>query len=1160
MPASDTLPVLPNLLISWCDRMLRIRHPAYRSSRLSLGGASLCLLLSVLGFFVPQVTADDGGIEYFEKKIRPLLVKHCYECHAEGAKKIGGEFLLDTREGTQKGGGSGAAVVPGDPEASLLIQAIRYSDEGLQMPPAGKLPAEVISEFEEWVKRGAPDPREGKAQAPSVTSWEEIVKQRSDWWSLKPVQKPALPDVRDRDWSEQAVDRFILAKLEEQDLAPVEETDPRTLARRLSLVLTGLPPKQEQTAKLVRATEANGNRLPEQGVRELAEELLASPHFGERWARHWMDVVRFSETHGNEWNYEVHHAWRYRDYLIRAFNADVPYDQFVREHIAGDLLEKPRWNTEEQFNESVIGTGFYRFGEANHDDCIGLPQIGYDLADNQIDTLSKAFQGMTIACARCHDHKLDAISTRDYHGLLGILRSSRQVSHTIDAPEVNEPQVLKLLKLKDLIRDELKAEWGWDARQVRQYLLASRAQYAGQTQGNELKRGLDPARLEKWIAVLKGDKLPVEHVLHSWQDFVLSTLAEPIRVPEEWERIRKAGRQEAESRTEFNRDKFIEFADFRQAFPSEWQIGGQGLNGGIAAAGEIVLSAEGGIGRVLPAGAFTQRVSEKLNGTIRSPVLGRDKKFLSFLVSGQRSSALRLVSNNCQLNYKNYRALISPDLHWITFDLPEGAEHLRVYAELMTMFDNPKFPDQLSALGGDKANYKLPWEKAAENPRSWFGVIRVVQHEAPEPPKLELGAVDYLFDEFKVNSFADVAGRIGERVIDAVERWRANQPTDEDIVWLDQLVQRGLLTTSQGRTSRLAELIAEYRQVEETLALPRVVPGLADCGPGFEQAVLIRGDCQRPGESVSRNYVEVLSRGESLETNGSGRRALAERIADPLNPLTARVMVNRVWHHLFGTGLVKSVDDFGHMGETPSHPELLDYLAVRFIEEGWSIKQLIREIVLSRTFQRGNHPTETGLQLDPYNRLLQHYPARRMEAEAIRDAILATSGRLDEKLYGMSVQPWREKENADRRLFPGPLDGAGRRSVYIKNNLMEGPKFLGVFNFPGGKVTQGKRDSSNVPAQALTLLNDPFVLQQAEFWGNKLSANPTETLRERIGAMFATALNRRPTEAELARFELRVGQFAELHQVPPQEILQSPVVWKEAAHSLFNLAEFIYIP
>jgi hypothetical protein len=268
---------------------------------------------------------------------------------------------------------------------------------------------------------------------------------------------------------------------------------------------------------------------------------------------------------------------------------------------------------------------------------------------------------------------------------------------------------------------------------------------------------------------------------------------------------------------------------------------------------------------------------------------------------------------------------------------------------------------------------------------------------------------------------------------------------------------------------------------------------------------------------------------------------------------------------LFGAGLVRTVDDFGHVGERPSHPELLDYLAARFVADGWSMKRLMRTIALSRTFRASNQPSAAAKAADPQNRLLSHYPARRMEAEAIRDSILAASGRLSPALFGASVQPYREQANADRRLFPGPLDGDGRRSVYVKNNLMEAPKFLGVFNFPGGKVTQGRRDVTNVPAQALALLNDPFVLGQADVWAGRLIERPDVTIGERIDAMFRTALGRVPTTEERGRFEQAARHFAELYAIPAGPspdagMLKSRAVWKDMAHAIFNLAEFIYIP
>ena len=292
-----------------------------------------------------RASADDPDNEFFEKKIRPLLMTHCLECHATDAKKLGGELLLDSRDGVRKGGESGAAFVTGKPDESLLIKAIRYTDDAVKMPPKGKLPAAAIADLEEWIKRGAPDPREKPVSKKITESWAETMRERAKWWSLQPVQNPEVPRPQQANWSDHSVDRFVLTRLEKQGLKPADPADARTLARRMSLVLTGLPPTSEQLATFLRDCGSAGASPSQAAVEKLVDSLLDSPHFGERWARHWMDVVRFTETHGNEWNYEVHHAWRYRDYLIRAFNADVPFDQFIREHVAGDLLDREmgRW-------------------------------------------------------------------------------------------------------------------------------------------------------------------------------------------------------------------------------------------------------------------------------------------------------------------------------------------------------------------------------------------------------------------------------------------------------------------------------------------------------------------------------------------------------------------------------------------------------------------------------------------------------------------------------------------------------------------------------------------------------------------------------------------------------------------------------------------------
>lgn len=1095
--------------------------------------------------------ASPAGLELFEKKVRPVLVEHCYKCHSVGPKKPKGGLALDSRDGLLKGGESGPALVPGRPDESRLIRAVRYTDDALLMPPKGKLPASVIADLEEWARIGAPDPRTGPAAVTS-SSWQEVLRSRGKWWSLQPVRRPAVP-LPSTAWSDDPVDHFVLARLDAAGLAPATPADRRTLLRRASLVLTGLLPSARDVEEFVADPSPAA-------YERVVDRLLASPHFGERWARHWMDVVRFTETHGSEWNYEVHHAWRYRDYLIRAFNADVPFDQLIREHIAGDLLSRPRYNDRERFNEPVIGTAFWRFGEANHDDCIEFRGIGFDIADNQIDTLGKAFLGMTIACARCHDHKLDAVSMKDYYGLLGMLRSSRPVSHTIDAPEVNAALQEKLRAIKDDLRRELGALWQREAAEMGRYLLAAQARRDKRPDAATRAQGLETARLQDWVVALGDAKPGPDSFLHPWLA-IRSRAANEVATT--WQRTGTDYEQELHRRAQANAQGFVSFGDFRAGVPSGWQATGQGLRGGPTRAGEftVALEGDGAVGALLPAGLYTHGLSEKLNGALRSPVIASGHKHLSLRVLGGRTAAARLVSNNCQLNYKNYRVLKSAEPTWLTFSVPEDAAALRAYVELMTKFDSPKYPDQLGTLSGDDTNQRVPWEQAATDPRSFFGISRAVLHDGPTAPVDEPTYLRPLFAGPAARSLEDAAARYTAVSAATVRAWIEGRASDDDVRWLDGLLRRGLLSNARKAMPRLDTLIAKYRDLEKRLQLPRIVPGLADTGDAYDQPVLVRGDARKPSEPAPRRFVEVLTKsGVPFGSHGSGRLRLAECIASSDNPLTARVFVNRAWHHVFGAGLVRTTDDFGHVGDLPSHPELLDHLASRFVDEGWSLKRLLRSLVLTQTFRMGNRAGARGKEIDPQNRLLSHYPARRMEAEAVRDAILTVSGRLDPALYGPSVPTYREKANEDRRLFPGPLDGRGRRSIYLKVSLMEVPHFLGAFNVPGGKVAQGRRDVTNVPAQALALLNDPFVLQQAAVWAERLVSSVDADAGHRIERMFRAALGRPPTADERARFVAAATELAVLHDVAADTLLSSRVVWQDLAHVLFNFEELLSIP
>ncbi|MEE2738327.1 MAG: PSD1 and planctomycete cytochrome C domain-containing protein [Planctomycetota bacterium] len=1117
------------------------------------------LMIGVLCYsFLSPVTADDNkGLELFETTIRPALIQHCYSCHSVNSPELKGELRLDSRPGMRRGGQSGAVITPGAPQDSLLIDAIHHRTR--KMPPDKKLPDDILKAFEQWITLGAPDPRDREPTDQELTeqSWQNILQSRRDWWSLNPIQHVSIPDVRNTEWVKQPLDYFILNRHEQQGFTAASKADNRTLIRRLTFTLTGLPPSLNEVEQFVDNCKSD----PDAAYQKLVEQLLKSPHFGEHWARHWMDVVRFSETHGNEWNYEVHYAWRYRDYLVRAFNNDLPFDDLVREHIAGDLIQTTRTHPEKGYNESIIGTAFYRFGEINHDDCISLRSIGYDILANQVDTLTKAFQASTVACARCHDHKIDAFSTRDYYSLLGILRSSRLVAHTIDPPDLNEPALQQLEELKPRIRSRLAELWVEESDHFTDYLIATEAARTNQENAEQTFQKLNPERLEQWKKALAVENATMDDPAYPW--ISLTNKDGNVSIAKRWTDLTSEYINEHGRRRQSNQNNYEILYDLREGSDT-WKASGHSLTHGVSKDGELAFTGNGDLTLqgLLPAGVISHRLTPNLGGSYRSPILHTRKKYLSLQVLGGERAAVRIVSNNCQLNYVNYKVLLSDQSEWITFEPAGDHQKLRAYIEILTKFDNPKFPDQLATIGGAKANDRVPWDDLVDDPRSFFGISKVVLHDKQTPPQSELDNLCSLFQtDEAVGSVHDLAIRYTDVLRNAVQAWSENRSTPEQNKWVDWLIRNQLLPHSLKDDSYLEDLVGQYRRIEkEQIQQPRIIPGVEDVDNGINQPLLIRGNSNELGEPVTRRFIEVLDPDRLPFNNGSGRHELAERIASADNPLTARVMANRVWHHLFGAGIVRTVDDFGRLGDQPSHPALLDHLALHLVNNNWSLKELIRSIVLSSTFRMSSRQSEKMKTKDPLNRLMHHYPARRLDAESIRDALLATSGRLDKKQGGSSIYPFRETSNADRRLFAGPLDGDGRRSLYIKTNLMEPARFLSSFNTPGGKVTEGRRDLSNVPAQALALLNDPFVIQQSKLWAEQLIEMSHSNPDERLHFMFLHALGRPITTNETQQYSDLARKLAGLYEIEVAQLMSSVRIWKDIAHVVFNLKEFIFLP
>ena len=1060
-----------------------------------------------------------GADDFFASKVEPLLKQRCFECHSH-EKKIKGGLALDSKSGWENGGESGPAIVPGKPEASLLIKAVSHVEKDLKMPPKKMLPAAEIALLAEWVRQGAHDPRvaisKPAADLAADGAWEAEFQKRLDWWSLKPMRRAGPPVVKDTAWSREPVDRFVRAALDAAKLPPAVQAEPELLLRRLSFVLTGLPPTPEQVGAFARKHD-------EQAYEQLVDQLLQSPHFGERFARHWMDVVRYTDTYGYEWDNPAKGSWEFRDYLIRAFNGDVGFDQLLREQIAGDLLVKSRINSELGTNESLIGPMFYHMGEHRHGSSLMFNGIHQEMVNNKIDAFSKAFLATTVACARCHDHKLEAVSQRDYYALAAVFTTPRWTSRVVDAPGKNDAAIAKLKELRDAIRRELAALWGSTL--------------------------LTPSSLKGAL----GDTGKAKPQMHEIAYPLVRFAQHEKNVAAAWIELKKEWQTAREQRRKTNA-AFKPLADFSDpSLPKGWVSEGDGMTHGYVADATPLIALEGDaiISRLLPRGYHTHALSSKLPGALRMPpehvVPG---KFVSVQIAGGEFGGYLVIDDHAFQN-EPVSYLSNAEPQWKSFadaELKNGVQQVTV--EFATSSLNPNFPGR-TGLAGLK-NSDFGYDK-----RSWLGITGIVSHDAGGTPQNELDAFTELYEFDAPKTGEEAWMRTADWFSAAVKRWCNGRTQAGDRAVLDWLFVKNLLPNKAAAGSRLAALVNEYRDVESRIAFPRTVNSMDERETAKAAYPLnVRGNVDAPGQPVQPDFLRMFAgRNEVAHSKGSGRLELAEALLHSEHPLTSRVYVNRVWQWIFGTGLVATPDDFGRLGAKPSHPDLLDWLAREFVREGWSAKKLIRRLVLSETFRQSGTVGAAARELDPANRLLHHYPTRRLEAEAIRDSLLAVSGRLDSQIYGHPILPPRSVVDASKRLFSGPLDGDGRRSVYLQMSIMAPPQFLVGFNLPDLKLPTGKRDVTNVPTQALTLLNDPFVNAMAKQWAKRLVSASHSSADERIRIMFVTAFGREPDSGELQRWAAALRDFA---APGVGDVMKNEAAWTQLAHAFFNTKEFIY--
>lgn len=1103
-------------------------------------------------------TPSPEDLAYFESNVRPVLSQYCYDCH--GAESQKGGLRLDHIQTILSGGDSGPALVAGKVAESRLATAIAYDNVDLQMPPKGMLPQEARDALVAWIERGAPWPDEPLPELRGAVETFDLEKRREEHWAWHPITDPAPPEVTEPRFQKHPVDRFLQAPREAQGLQTVPTADRAVLVRRAYFALTGLPPTPEAVDAFIQDSAPDA-------YSRLLDSLLDDPAFGERWARHWFDLVRYADTHGHEGDYPIRHAWTYRDYVIRAFNDDIPYDQFVREHIAGDLFEQPRRNPEEGYNESELATGFWFMHQATHAP-VDVLRDQADRIDNQLDVMSKTFLGMTLSCSRCHDHKFDAISAKDYYAMAGYMYSARQSVAFLDPGQKIQSGVYShkalLRQQEQTLLETIQGTPAVGDRPIAPYLQAAakvvfdapkpsdgvaemeaakqRDPKAEALRGRPVDKvaeetGLDTGILTRWVAALSEQNVQSQaHPLHAWH--ALSSAARRMNTRQFLEQAAHIeGQSTSDSGDESRND--VVYADFDSDSYGDWFNSGDafGARPTQADAWEAVHDEL----RLTPAGvAHSGIVSGKLQGILRSQTFTIDCDFIHFRVAGN-DAQIRLVIDGYQLT--PFNGLLFGDTLIHTGNTG-GA------------FVWKSMGKQVGKYRGQRAYIEL-----IDESDGYIAVDKIVMSNSPTPPD-ELGfseTVDLLPRDIAHKSmYLDALATRYESAFQAA--WARSAGTASALISdpLTALLIRHGLWWPEDKIGVREALRITLRESNDRIAAP--VKGLVMTSGTPENALYyIRGDHKNPGEPVERDFMTALDTGDKSPT--PNRLALAEKMVDPANPLTARVYVNRIWHHLFGRGIVPSVDNFGVLGQLPTHPELLDYLATRFMAEGWSTKALIKFLMETETYQLGSAPLNPAAeQADPANIYLHRMPVRRLEGEAIRDSLLAVAGNLDATMYGPAVQAYVAPFEANRRSpASGPLDGNRRRTVYLevrRNHLLP---MVAAFDMPIPDTTIGNRTISNLPAQALIMMNAPFVIDQARVWGERVLGSDPADFSDLVNTIYRSALARSPRADEQAALEAFVTTQASLYGLPEDTAWKDARVLADLCHTVFMLKEFIYI-
>lgn len=953
----------------------------------------------------------------FNFHVKPILVQNCYLCHGPDPSSRKAELRLDTYEGATaalKEGGH--AIVPGKTSKSNLVQRIYNEDPGQIMPPPEtnlKLTEREKALLNKWIDQGA--------------QWKE------HWSFISPETKMDLEDPN-------AIDFLIGKQMEVKGLEKVPIANKNSLIRRVSYLLTGLPPNPKDVQKFIADTT-------KVAYNKMVDVYLNSPAFGERWARHWMDLVRYAETKGHEFDYTITGAWKYRDYLIRAFNEDVPYDQILKEHIAGDLLENTRENKETGVSESRLGTTFYVMGEGTHSP-VDVRQDEADRIDNMIDVTTKTFQGLTVSCAKCHDHKFDPITAADYYALYGVMESTRFSPVPADVDKDKKLAAKELVDLKTYMRKLVASKW------------------------STAKNSAENAELAQNKAVATTNK------------------------------------------------NYTLIGDFRGSDFDGWTSDGFAFGQRSTLGDPIVDPATGKLLGLQDGKASSKAMGMGIFGALRSPNMVLDRDFIGVRALGQNSS-IRIIIDNFQLIQNPIYGGMDQRVNtgnWNNFVFNVAAwKGRKAYIEIIPG-------------GYERHIYNLPED-------AYIEAQYAIAYDGEWPANMENG-----ISLEQVNN-----------------NWATLDISPYKVKMLNEDLKKGKLPLN---FPELKPVVDSSQQLANRLKTDSFFNGIYD-GYGIDSPIFNRGNYKEPSEEpIPRRFLSVLSLGDSVfKSEGSGRMELAEVMLNKDNPLTSRVMVNRIWHHLFGRGIVETVDNFGLQGKLPSHPELLDYLAVKFQNDGWSIKSMIRAIVTSEAFKRSTLRNDLLANKDPNNIYLASFPVRRLEAEAIRDGILVVTESLDSTMYGPPVATYLTEfmQGRGRPGKSGPIDGEGRRSIYleVRRNFLE--PMMTTFDRPIPFSTFGSRNVTNVPSQSLILMNDPLVAQQAEIMAGKLLEKGLVSFEEKVQWIYMQAFSRLATSEELEKASNFFDMLRTMEGKADASATQEMAVWKEYCHSIFNLKEFIYL-